>query len=86
MLLGGAEEHGADALAHPELRDHQPGEPGRLLEVVGRAGAHLVVDQPLGGPTAHDRVQLRQDLAPVVVEAVLLGEVLGHAQAHGRGG
>ena len=37
MFLGGAEEDRADALAHAALGDHQPGQPGRLLQVVGGA-------------------------------------------------
>ena len=63
MFLGGAEEDGPDAVAHAALGDHQPGQPGRLLEVLGGADAQLAVDQPLGRPAAHDRIELRQDLA-----------------------
>ena len=53
MLLGVAEEDRADPLAHAPLGDHHPGQPGRLLEVVGDARLEVVEDEPLGGPAAH---------------------------------
>ena len=85
VLLGGAEEDRADALAHAPLGDHHPGQPGGLLQVARGAGGQVVEDEPLGGAAAQRHGQVGLDLALVDPDPVLLGEELGDAQRPAAG-
>ena len=86
MLFGGPEKDRPDALAHAPLGDHQPCKAGCLLEVLGGAGARVVVDQSLGRPATHQRVKPGLDLALVVAHPVFFGHDTASRPARGRGG
>ena len=86
VLLGVAEEDRADALAHAALGDHDPGQPGRPLQVVGDARPTGRRNQPFGGAAAHVDREHRLDVAPVIADAVFGRAGSGSRPGPGRAG
>ena len=72
-VLGGEADH-ADLGAHPVLGHHLPGDPGRLLDVVGGAGGRIVEDDLLRDAPAHGVGQLVEQVVAVHRVAVLGGQ------------
>ncbi len=86
VFLGVADEDRPDAVAHSALRDHQPGQPGGPLEVVGDAGREVVEDEALGRPPAQGDGEHGLDVALVVAHAVFRRAGTASRPGHGRGG
>src|SRR5215218_4764230 len=85
VLLLGAEDQGAEAVAHAVLADHLAGHLGGLLDVVGGAGGRVEEPQLLGHPAAEQHGQLVDHLAPGDQELVLDREAEGPAEGAAPG-
>ena len=69
-----------DPLAHAPVGDHAAGEPSRFLQVVFRPGTEFVERQFLGRPSAEHEDQPRVEVTFADIQAVFLGQQLGHAE------
>src|SRR5262249_50736031 len=67
---------------HSELANHLSRKLGRLLDVVGSAGSHVVEEYLLGDAAAHHDGDLPFEVVPSVRIAVSLGQLHCHAQRH----
>ena len=73
-------DHGAQRLGHAIAHDHVTRYVRGTLEVVARAGGHLVHEHFLGDAATEQHGDLVQHVLLVVGVAVLLGQAHGHAQ------
>ena len=74
LRAGLAELDGAEPLAHAVLRDHRPGQRGRLLDVVAGTGGDVVEDQLLGRHPTHHVGELVEHLRARLGVLVLVGQ------------
>ena len=86
VLLRVAKEDRADAIAHAALGDHDPGQPGRPLQVIGDARRQVFECQPFGGAAAHVNREHRLDVPPIVADSIFGRAESGSRPAHGRAG